>query len=188
MIKRKKKGKGRIKKAKSLKKFNKAKKTRAKRRKKAVTVAVSGGFDPIHIGHARMFEEAKKLGDRLIVILNNDNWLKKKKGYAFMPEQERAELIKHIRWVDDVVITSHPADPEDMSVVAELRLIKPTIFANGGDRKHDNIPEVPVCEEIGTEMVFGIGKGGKIQSSSWLVGKLKENGSSGQADAAQTSQ
>ncbi len=141
---------------------------------KSITVAVSGGFDPIHIGHIRMFQEAKKLGDRLVVIMNNDNWLKKKKGYAFMPEEERKEIIESIRGVDEVVITSHQPNPEDMSVCAELNKIKPDIFANGGDRFKDNIPEVAVCENIGCKTVFGLGQGGKVQSSSWLLKKFFE--------------
>lgn len=137
--------------------------------KKEIIVAVSGGFDPIHIGHVRMFREAKKLGHKLIVILNNDNWLKKKKGYSFMPEHERKEVIEALEPVDIVFITEHGPDPDDMSVCDALRKLKPHIFANGGDRKLDNIPEVPVCEEIGCEMVFNVGEGGKVQSSSWLL-------------------
>lgn len=140
-----------------------------------VTVAVSGGFDPIHIGHVRMFEEAKKLGDRLVVILNNDNWLQKKKGYVFMKEEERAEIIRALRCVDEVMLTLHPENPEDMSVCVELRALKPDIFANGGDRKSDNTPEVIVCKEIGCELVFEIGRGGKVQSSSWLVANYEKN-------------
>lgn len=141
---------------------------------KKIVVAVSGGFDPLHIGHVRMFEKAKKMGDTLVVILNNDNWLKKKKGWAFMPEKQRKEVIEALRCVDKVVITSHPKDPKDMSVSKELRKIKPDIFANGGDRKSENVPEVGVCKQIGCTMVYGIGHGGKIQSSSWLLGKYVE--------------
>lgn len=140
-----------------------------KKLNKKIVVTVSGGFDPIHVGHVRMFQRAKKLGDELVVILNNDNWLKKKKGYVFMPQNERAELISHIKWVDRVMLTGHKPNPTDMSVCAELRKLKPAIFANGGDRKLDNIPEVPVCEKIGTKMIFNIGHGGKVQSSSWLL-------------------
>ena len=136
-----------------------------------IIVAVSGGFDPIHIGHVRMFEEAKALGDELVVILNNDNWLKKKKGYAFMSEEERKEVIEGLRAVDRVIITKHEPDTNDPSVCKELYELKPHIFANGGDRKEDNIPEVTVCKEIGCEMIFNIGKGGKVQSSSWLLKK-----------------
>ena len=132
-------------------------------------VAVSGGFDPVHRGHVRMFNEAKKLGDRLLVILNNDNWLRAKKGYAFMPEDERKEIIEAFAAVDQVLLTSHEPDPRDMSVCAELRALKPDIFANGGDRKSDNVPEYALCEELGIEMAFEVGQGGKIQSSSWLI-------------------
>ncbi|MGD1003095.1 MAG: adenylyltransferase/cytidyltransferase family protein [Minisyncoccia bacterium] len=141
-------------------------------KKKKVVVAVSGGFDPIHIGHVRMFEHARALGDELVVILNNDNWLRAKKGFAFMPEKERKEVIEALRAVDHVVITRHKPNDPDMSVSRALRAVRPRIFANGGDRKFDNIPEVPVCEEIGCAMVFNVGKGGKIQSSSWLLKKL----------------
>ncbi|HYE22278.1 MAG TPA: adenylyltransferase/cytidyltransferase family protein, partial [Verrucomicrobiae bacterium] len=88
-------------------------------------VAVSGGFDPIHFGHVRMFKEAKSLGDKLVVILNNDNWLRKKKGYVFMPEKERKEVIESIRYVDEVVITKHKPDTDDMSVVEALKTVKP---------------------------------------------------------------
>jgi len=141
---------------------------------KDITVAVSGGFDPIHIGHIRMFQEAKKLGDRLVVIMNNDNWLNKKKGYSFMSENERKEILESIKGVDEVVITSHAPNTEDMSVCAELEKIRPDIFANGGDRFKDNIPEVAVCESIGCKMVFGLGQDGKVQSSSWLLKRFYE--------------
>jgi D-beta-D-heptose 7-phosphate kinase/D-beta-D-heptose 1-phosphate adenosyltransferase len=144
--------------------------------KKIKIVTVSGGFDPVHIGHVRMFSAAKKLGDKLIVILNNDNWLIKKKGYAFMPELERKEVLEAFRSVDKVVLTKHPKNPKDMSVCEAIIEIKPNIFANGGDRKLDNIPEVAVCEKIKCKMIFNVGKGGKVQSSSWLINKQKKNG------------
>lgn len=140
-----------------------------KQKGKEIIVAVSGGFDPLHIGHVRMFDEAKKLGDKLVVILNNDHWLAKKKGYVFMKEQERKEVILALRSVDGVLVTSHTKDTSDMSVCKELRKLKPQIFANGGDRKLDNIPEAVVCGEIGAKMVFSVGAGGKVQSSSWLT-------------------
>ncbi len=141
---------------------------------KKVIVAVSGGFDPIHIGHVRMFERARAMGDELVVILNNDNWLRKKKRHVFMPEAERKEVIEALRVVDRVVLTKHRPNPTDMSVCAELREIKPHIFANGGDRKLENIPEGAACNEIECEMIFNIGDGGKVQSSSWLLeGYLK---------------
>jgi len=144
------------------------------KKKKQVIVAVSGGFDPVHIGHVRMCQEAKKLGDKLVVILNNDNWLKKKKGYAFMPQEERKEIIKAIKWVDKVVLTGHKPNPKDMSVCAELTKLRPDIFANGGDRKAGNTPEDVACKKIGCKMVFNVGHGGKIQSSSWLVNKCHQ--------------
>lgn len=146
------------------------------RGKKPVIVAVSGGFDPVHIGHVRMFNEAKKLGDRLVVIVNNDNWLQLKKGYAFMPDAERKEIIESFRSVDAVMLTFHKPGTKDMSVCKELAFLKPTIFANGGDRKADNIPEYVLCDKLGIKMVFGIGRGGKVQSSSDLVKRANKLG------------
>jgi len=141
-----------------------------KNKNKKLTVVVSGGMDPVHIGHVRLIQEARKLGDRLVVILNNDNWLKKKKTHIFMHQKERKEILESIEGVDEVVITHHPKNPKDMSVVKEILKIKPDIFANGGDRKSEkDIPEVDACRKVGCRMVFGIGRGGKVQSSSWLL-------------------
>ncbi|MDP2641145.1 MAG: adenylyltransferase/cytidyltransferase family protein [Candidatus Yanofskybacteria bacterium] len=140
-----------------------------KRNSHKVLVAVSGGMDPLHAGHVRLVKEARKLGDELVVILNNDNWLKAKKGFVFMPQNERKEVLEALRWVDRVVITEHESLPQDMSVCRELKKLKPNIFANGGDRTRSNIPEVRVCKEIGCKMVFNVGRGGKVQSSSWLL-------------------
>jgi cytidyltransferase-like protein len=150
---------------------------RKKTNKKEIVVAVSGGMDPLHIGHIRLFQDAKKLGDKLVVILNNDNWLKAKKGYVFMPEKERKELLEAIGIVDRVVLTGHSANPNDMSVCQELLKIKPAVFANGGDRALKNLPvkEIEACKKIGCRMVYNVGKGGKIQSSSWLAEKIKNN-------------
>ena len=132
---------------------------------------MAGGFDPIHPGHIRMFKEARALGDRLVVILNNDNWLKHKKRFNFMSEKERKEVIEAIRYVDGVIITKHSKESDDASVCESLKALKPDIFANGGDRKADNIPEYELCKELGIKMVFNVGQGGKIQSSSALVEK-----------------
>lgn len=133
-------------------------------------MAVSGGFDPIHIGHVRMFQDAKRHGEKLVVIVNNDNWLLKKKGFAFMPESERYELIRSLPFVDKVVLTEHAKDDEDTSVVRALRKVRPHVFANGGDRKNmSDIPEAALCKELGIKMVFNVGKGGKVQSSSWMI-------------------
>ena len=145
-----------------------------KAEKKEVWVAVSGGFDPIHIGHIRLFEEARKLGDKLVVILNNDNWLMKKKGYVFMSEKERMEMLKSMGVVDRVVLTDHPKDPEYRHVANTLRKVKPDVWANGGDKGVTNEFEVTACKEIGCKMVAGVG-GGKVQSSSWLIENLLKN-------------
>ena len=141
------------------------------KKQKPIVVAVSGGFDPAHIGHVRLFQKAKKLGDKLVVILNNDNWLLAKKGYVFKPQNERQEILEALACVDEVVLTKHPKNPKDMSVCRELLKIKPQIFANGGDRYPKNIPgpEVKICRKIGCQMIYNVGRGGKIQSSSWLV-------------------
>lgn len=134
-------------------------------------VMVSGGFDPLHKGHIRMIQEAKKLGDSLTVVINNDNWLIKKKGYFFLPQDERKEIISALTGVDEVYITKHPKNPSDMSVLEALKKIKPDIFAQGGDRKPNNMPSVEMiyCKNNNCTMVYNIGKGGKVQSSSWLT-------------------
>jgi cytidyltransferase-like protein len=132
-------------------------------------VAVSGGFDPLHVGHLRMFKKARALGDKLVVILNNDHWLAAKKGAAFMPEKERAEIILAFPFVDRVYVTKHKKNDPDRSVSHAIRALRPAVFANGGDRKTvGDIPEALVCKELGIKMVFNVG-GGKVQSSSWLI-------------------
>ena len=132
-------------------------------------VAVSGGFDPLHSGHLELFSEAKKLGDTLVVILNNDHWLAKKKGAAFMSEAQRAQIICALRMVDGVVLSEHPEDPLDMSISSELERIRPHVFANGGDRRdRETVPEWQVCEDYGIEFITGIG-GEKRWSSSSLL-------------------
>ena len=149
--------------------------------KKKKVVMVSGGFDPVHIGHVRLFNEAKKLGDELVVYLNNDHWLKKKKGFVFMPEHERKEIIEAFEAVDRVIVSCHQEDTEDMSVCMGLVEIKPHIFANGGDRdiKDAEDPnsslyrEREIHKKIGIEMIYNVGHGGKVQSSSDLVKKAK---------------
>jgi D-beta-D-heptose 7-phosphate kinase/D-beta-D-heptose 1-phosphate adenosyltransferase len=140
-------------------------------------VAVSGGFDPIHIGHVRMFQAARKLGDKLVVIINNDNWLRTKKGFAFMPEKERFELIRALPFVDKVVLTDHKKDDPDRSVCRALEKLKPAMFANGGDRApgKDPVPEVALCKKLGIKMTYGVGRGGKVQSSSWMIRDVSRN-------------
>jgi len=131
-------------------------------------VAVSGGFDPVHIGHIRMFRDAAKLG-KLAVILNTDDFLLRKKGYVFMPLEERREVIEAIKYVDSTVVSID----EDDSVCKTLAMLKPDVFANGGDRaSRSGIRETEICRKLGIEMVFGIG-GNKVQSSSELARKDK---------------
>ena len=144
-------------------------------RKKLITVAVSGGFDPIHVGHIRLFQEAKKLGSILVVIINNDNWIRKKKGIVFMPAQDRKEIIKTFGCVDRVVLTRHKPNTKDMSICADLQRIRPDIFVNGGDRTKKNIPELAACKKMDCKVIFGVGSGGKVQSSSWLLAKYLQN-------------
>lgn len=126
-------------------------------------VCVSGGMDPIHVGHVRMILEASKFGD-VVVILNSDQWLLRKKGFSFMPWEERVEILRAIRGVADVV----RVNDEDGTVCEALRRIKPDYFANGGDRKNENTPEVSLCLELDIKMLWCVG-GEKIQSSSELV-------------------
>jgi len=156
------------------------KNTKTKKGKKVVMV--SGGFDPVHIGHVRMFNEAKKLGDELVVYINNDNWLRKKKGYVFMPENDRKEIIESFESVDRVIISDHEENTEDMSVCMGLIKIKPHIFANGGDRdeKDANNPDSSLFKEreihkkLGIQMVYNVGRGGKVRSSSMLVKQARK--------------
>ena len=134
-----------------------------------VWIAVSGGFDSIHVGHLRMLKKARNLGDKLVVILNNDNWLLQKKGYIFMPAKERAEILLSFPFVDKVYITKHKKRSSDMSVCGALKALRPAIFANGGDRKgKKDIPETKACEDLGIKMAFNVG-GVKVQSSSWMI-------------------
>ena len=131
---------------------------------------VSGGFDPPHIGHIRMFQDAAQWGD-VIVAINSDEWLMRKKGYVFMPWDERAEIIRELQSVDQAVSFN---DTDDTAKEA-IKIHRPDAFANGGDRKKKNTPEMNLCDELGIQMLWGIGGKDKPQSSSWLVNKLMEN-------------
>jgi D-beta-D-heptose 7-phosphate kinase/D-beta-D-heptose 1-phosphate adenosyltransferase len=141
------------------------------KKKSGKVVMVSGGFDPIHPGHVRYFQAAKKLGNKLVVVINNDHWIKLKKGKGFMSASDRAEVIRAFKDVDEVVISNHKKNTKDISVCKELTKIRPHIFANGGDRKPDGdpVPEVMVCKKLGVQMVYNVGEGGKIRSSSELL-------------------
>lgn len=126
-------------------------------------VVVSGYFDPLHVGHIEYFNLAKKLGDKLVVILNNDKQAALKKGKPFMTELKRKAVLEALGVVDEVFISID----EDGSVCESLRKINPDVFAEGGDRFSHNVPETGVCEDLGIEMVDGLGK--KIESSSRLI-------------------
>ena len=128
-------------------------------------VAVSGGFDPVHIGHIRYLKEASEIG-RVLVMLNSDEWLTRKKGTPFMPYEERKEILEAIRYVYKVV----PVIDSDDSVAESIIHYKPDVFAKGGDRTIENIPEKEkeACKQIGAKLMVGIG-GKKVQSSSWLI-------------------
>lgn len=123
-------------------------------------VAVSGYFDPIHAGHLELFELSKRLGDKLIVILNNDEQIiMKRSKKPFMNQEQRKKIIESIKYVDEVFISID----KDRTVCESLKFIKPDIFANGGDRHQGEIPEAKICKELGIEMVDG--QGAKIASS-----------------------
>lgn len=127
------------------------------------TIALSGGFDPIHVGHLRMIKSASEIGD-VTLILNSDAWLDIKKGYVFMSFEERKEILESFTCVHQVVAV----DDSDGTVCSALDKLRPDIFGNGGDRKSDNVPEVKFCEEYGIDLVWNLG-GNKVQSSSDLV-------------------
>ena len=128
-------------------------------------IAVSGGMDPPHCGHTRMILAAAELGD-VVVILNSDAWLKRKKGFSFYPTwEERAEVIRAFKGV----ISVEPVDDADGTVCEALERLRPYGFANGGDRKTESTPEVALCNKLGIELIWDVGAGGKVSSSSWLV-------------------
>ena len=133
------------------------------------TVMVSGGFDPVHAGHIRMIRAAAKHGD-VIVIANSDDWLYRKKGFVFMEWERRVEILNAIKGV--VLVDS--VDDSDGTVCEAIRRIKPTYFANGGDRGKANTPEQAVCEEIGVELLWGVGGEEKVDSSSDLAKKVRD--------------
>ena len=124
------------------------------------TVVASGYFDPIHVGHIEYLEMAAKLGDKLIVIVNNDNQAALKKGTPFMTEGDRLKIVSSLKCVDEVFLSID----EDPTVCRSLQAVSPDIFAKGGDRFVDEIPEATICKEIGAEIVDGLGM--KIRSSS----------------------
>ena len=130
-------------------------------------VATSGYFDPLHVGHLECLELAKELGDKLVVIVNSDFQAELKKGKSFMAEQDRMKIVSALRCVDEVFLSID----KDKTQCETLKYLKPDIFAKGGDRTSNEIPEAKVCKEFSIKIIDGLGK--KIRSSSELTG-LKE--------------
>ena len=133
------------------------------------TVAASGYFDPIHVGHIEYLEKSKSLGDKLIVIVNNDAQTCLKKGKPFMSAEDRLKIVRSLKCVDEAFISID----DDASVCKSLKACNPHIFANGGDRKEHEIPEAKICRELNIEMRDGLGE--KIRSSSELIKNNNEN-------------
>ncbi len=142
-------------------------------------IIASGYYNPIHIGHINLLREAKKFGDILVVIVNNDEQVKVKGSAPFMSEKERIEIVKAVRYVDEVSLSID----KDGSVCESLKAIAKNyagyelFFANGGDRHQGNIPETKICKEFNIKIIDNVG-GGKVQSSSWLIensSKIKNN-------------
>ena len=137
-------------------------------------VLVTGGFDPLHSGHIAYFRAAKQLGDTLVVGVNSDAWLVRKKGRAFMPWLERMNIVKNIKDVDFVL----EFDDEDGSAKSAIKLARQTwpdhkiVFANGGDRTDANIPEMEFIDS-NLEFAFGVGGFNKANSSSWILEEWK---------------
>ncbi len=141
-------------------------------------VITSGFFNPLHLGHTNLMREAKKLGDFLVVIVNNDNQVTVKGSVPFMSEKERLEIIGDLRYVDEVFLSID----QDIAIAKSLEFVAKKyddaklLFAKGGDRNLDNLPESEklVCQKFNISIVSGVG-GKKVQSSSWLIGKTKES-------------
>jgi cytidyltransferase-like protein len=137
-------------------------------------VLVTGGFDPVHSGHLAYFKHARTLGDWLVVGLNSDEWLTRKKGRPFMPMQERLALVGNLNMVDEVV-TYNDDDGSSCDAIRVVRARYPTadiVFANGGDRTQANIPEMSVQDSQLT-FAFGVGGENKRNSSSWILQEWK---------------
>jgi cytidyltransferase-like protein len=135
-------------------------------------VVISGGFDPIHTGHIDYFYAARKLGDQLIVGVNSDAWLQRKKGRAFMPMTERFSIVSSMKPVDHTV-EFNDDDGSACALLEHIKRVHPDdeiIFANGGDRRADNIPEMSVT---GVTFAFGVGGEHKRNSSSWILEEWK---------------
>lgn len=140
-------------------------------------VLTTGGFDPMHSGHVEYFKEARKLGDMLIVGLNSDPWLTRKKSKPFMPISERSAVVSSVRYVDEVVDDFDDSDETSCDAIRKVRERYPSahiIFANGGDRGKSNTPEQKIAASIGNiSFVYGVGGITKANSSSWILQEWK---------------
>lgn len=133
----------------------------------------SGGFDPLHSGHIAQFEAARALADQLVVAINSDSWLARKKGRSFMPIDERVAIVKNLKMVDDVIYHYDDNDGTSIAALQAARTRWPAaelIFCNGGDRTAENIPEMSV---EGVRFEFGVGGINKMNSSSWILQEWK---------------
>jgi len=145
------------------------KKTGLSKKDKPVVVAVSGYFNPLHVGHLEMIRKSKKLGDKLVAIINNDQQVKLKGSAPFMSQTDRLAMVAALRDVDMVFLSID----HDKTVCRSLAKLRPNIFANGGDRKSlGDVPEFTVCQKLGIKMVDGLGR--KIRASSELIAKAAE--------------
>lgn len=133
-------------------------------------VCVSGGMDPVHLGHLQYMQEAAKYG-KVIVLLNSDAWLKRKKGYVFMKFEERKAILEGFKCVHAVVAV----DDHDGTVCKGLIDVRPDYFAKGGDRGPDNTPEQEACGHLSIEMLWGVGGENKVNSSSRMVAESWDN-------------
>jgi cytidyltransferase-like protein len=135
-------------------------------------VLVTGGFDPLHSGHIEYFKAARALGNILVVGINSDAWLERKKGRAFMPGTERIAIIQNLKMVDHCILFNDD-DGSAVEAINNVKMLYPNshiVFANGGDRTAKNIPEMK-CKDV--EFVFGIGGANKLNSSSWILEEWK---------------
>lgn len=141
--------------------------------KKYDIMILSGGFDPVHKGHVRMFKAAKNMARKVIVGINSDAWLVRKKGKSFMNFAERAEIVNAFRYVDEVMMFSDNDDTA-IQLLTHIQQLYPNCsiaFGNGGDKTESNVPEKGFCNAYNIDMVYKLG-GGKIQSSSELIQKI----------------
>ena len=157
------------------------------KKKFSQVVLVTGGFDPIHSGHIAYLSAAKKISDYLVVGINSDDWLLNKKGYFFMPYQERKAVIENLKMVNQTI----DFDDSDGTAVEAIKRCKKisekVFFANGGDRGKSNTPEQDVCEKLGVELLWGIGGDYKADASSDLVNRFRKKADSNKVAPKRTS-